>query len=320
MSPFAGFPTHVPIGTSCNLAASVAVGNSSGSRCHPLLHLGIACVHRAFGFTLLPHRVRRTTTVRGDVMRQFFRPLIVTSVATAVMLGLVGSAGASAGFDPIGHRGYTARWTENTLPAIRAAIRHGASAVELDVRLSRSGKMVLMHERSVARTTTGSGYVDRLSSTRIAELRTPDGAHVPSVNRTLGVFSRLDARPVLEIKAGPSAGWNGRQIRKLRRVLVRHQLFDRALVISFNDDLVQRVERVAPRIATSWIRRQGVDNVSLSAGAVGPKRVRRLKRSGIGFFGRNSDRAWEWRRFERAGVVGVVTDRIPAYVRWDRTK
>lgn len=101
-------------------------------------------------------------------------------------------------------------------------------------------------------------------------------------------------------------------------------------MISFNDDLVQRVERVTPRIATSWIlrqwptmrkiRRQGVDNVSLSAGAVGPKRVRRLKRSGIGFFGRNSDRAWEWRCFERAGVVGVVTDRIPAYVRWDSSK
>ena len=263
--------------------------------------------------------------IASDVRRLFG----VTSVATAVMLGLVGSAGASAGFDPIGHRGYTARWTENTLPAIRAAIRHGASAVELDVRLSRSGKMVLMHDRSVARTTNGSGYVDRLSSTRIAELRTSDGAHVPSVNRTLGVLSRLDARPVLEIKVGPSAGWNGRQIRKLRRVLVRRQLFDRALVISFNDNLVQRVERVAPRIATSWIlrhwptmrkiRRQGVDNVSLSAGAVGPKRVRRLKRSGIGFFGRNSDRAWEWRRFERAGVVGVVTDRIPAYVRWDRS-
>lgn len=260
-------------------------------------------------------------------MRQFFRPLIVTSVATALMLGLVGSAGASAGFDPIGHRGYTARWTENTLPAIRAAIRHGASAVELDVRLSRTGKMVLMHDRSVARTTNGSGYVDRLSSKRIAELRTADGAHVPSVNRTLGLLSRLNARPVLEIKAGPSAGWNGQQIRKLRLVLVRHQMFDSALVISFNDDLVQRVERVTPRIATSWIlrqwptmrkiRRQGVDNVSLSAGAVGPKRVRRLKRSGIGFFGRNSDRAWEWRRFERAGVVGVVTDRIPAYVRWD---
>ena len=262
-------------------------------------------------------------------MRQFFRPLIVTSAATAVVLGLAGSAGASADFDPIGHRGYTAKWTENTLPAIRAAIRHGASAVELDVRLSRDGKMVLMHDRSVARTTNGTRYVDRLSSTRIAKLRTPDGAHVPFVNKTVRVLRRLDARPVLEIKAGAAGGWTGRQIRKLRRVLVHQRMFDRTLVISFNGDLLHRVERVTPGLATSWIlrrwptvrkiRRQGVDNVSISSGVVEPKRVRRLKRSGIGSFGRNSDRTREWKQFERAGVVGVVTDRIPAYVRWDRS-
>jgi len=144
-------------------------------------------------------------------MRKFFRPLIVTSVTTTVIFALVGSAGASAGFDPIGHRGYTVKWTENTLPAIRAAIRHGASAVELDVRLSRGGAMVLMHDRSVARTTNGSGFVDRLSLARIRELRTPDGAHVPSVNKTLRVLHSLDARPVLEIKAGPARGWTGRQ-------------------------------------------------------------------------------------------------------------
>jgi len=105
-------------------------------------------------------------------------------------------------------------------------------------------------------------------------------------------------------------------------------MFDRALVISFNGDLEQRVERVTPGLATSWIlrrwptmrkiRRQGVDNVLVSADEVEPRRVRRLGRSGIGLFGRNSDRTWEWKRFERAGVVGVVTDRIPAYVRWDR--
>lgn len=260
-------------------------------------------------------------------MEQVFRPLVVTSTAAAVLLGFAGPVGASADFDPIGHRGYTARRTENTLPALRAAVRRGASAVEVDVRLSRDGRMVLMHDRSVGRTTNGTGYVDRLSSSRIKALRTPDGARVPFVKNAVRSLRRLDASPVLEIKAG--SRWTGRRILRLQRVLRHQEVHSRALVISFDEDLLRRAERVAPGLTTSWvlrgwpsirkIRRLRVDNVSVSASVVGPERVRRLRESGIGAVGRSADRTRAWERFARAGVLGVVTNRVPAYVRWDRS-
>ncbi len=262
-------------------------------------------------------------------MRQGSFPLVVACTAAAVVFGPVGSAAAWVDLDPISHRGYTARKTENTLPAIRAAVRRGASAVEVDVRLSRDGKMALMHDRSVTRTTTSRGYIDRMRYARITKLRTPDGARVPFVQSTVRLLRRLDATAVLEIKSGPGQAWTVRRIRALRRVLADQRMLHQSMVISFDNDILRRAERVAPVLATSWIlrgwpslgtiRRQHVDNVSIPADEVGPKRVRALKRSGVGSLGRNSSRRREWARFERARVRGVVTDRVPAYVRWDRS-
>jgi len=62
----------------------------------------------------------------------------------------------------IAHRGAADEAPENTLPAIEAAIRMGCDIVEVDVRLSRDGKVVLIHDATVDRTTNGRGRVDEL--------------------------------------------------------------------------------------------------------------------------------------------------------------
>jgi glycerophosphoryl diester phosphodiesterase len=68
----------------------------------------------------------------------------------------------------IGHRAAAARAAENTLAGIRAAAMCRADWVELDVRLSRDGELVLMHDERVDRTTNGQGLVADFS---LAELK-----------------------------------------------------------------------------------------------------------------------------------------------------
>jgi len=63
----------------------------------------------------------------------------------------------------IGHRGARALAAENTLEGIKAAARCRADAVEVDVRLSSDGALVLMHDETVDRTSNGSGKVEDLS-------------------------------------------------------------------------------------------------------------------------------------------------------------
>jgi glycerophosphoryl diester phosphodiesterase len=70
----------------------------------------------------------------------------------------------------IAHRGEHLNHPENTLPAYRAAIEAGADFFELDVRTTSDGRLVLMHDARVDRTTDGAGELSRMSFDEIRSL------------------------------------------------------------------------------------------------------------------------------------------------------
>lgn len=72
------------------------------------------------------------------------------------------------------HRGDWRHYPENSLEAIESAIRIGVDIVEMDSRMTRDGHLVLMHDKSVNRTTTGQGAVSALSLDEIKKLRLKD--------------------------------------------------------------------------------------------------------------------------------------------------
>jgi glycerophosphoryl diester phosphodiesterase len=57
----------------------------------------------------------------------------------------------------VAHRGYSAKYPENTLAAFQAAVDLGVDAVELDVRRTKDGEIVVLHDAMLDRTTDGSG-------------------------------------------------------------------------------------------------------------------------------------------------------------------
>ena len=59
----------------------------------------------------------------------------------------------------IGHRGYPARYPENTLASFKAAMEAGCDMIELDVTLTKDRKVVVIHDDTLERTTTGKGPV-----------------------------------------------------------------------------------------------------------------------------------------------------------------
>ncbi len=94
-----------------------------------------------------------------------------------------------------GHRGASGRLPENTLAALRGAIEDAADGVEFDVRATADGVPVLLHDRELGRTTTGSGPIDETSSARLAEARARNGEAVPTLDEVLAVVGdrlRLD--------------------------------------------------------------------------------------------------------------------------------
>ncbi len=106
----------------------------------------------------------------------------------------------------IAHRGAAGEAPENSLAAIEAAIRIGCDIIEVDVRLSQDGKVVLIHDGTVDRTTNGRGRVDELSWSRLRELdargsfsETFEGTRIPSLNEAIDLV-RGRARLYLDVK------------------------------------------------------------------------------------------------------------------------
>ena len=85
----------------------------------------------------------------------------------------------------IAHRGEHLRHPENTIAAFQAAGEAGADFFELDVRTTSDGKLVLMHDADVSRTTNGRGEVARLTFDEIRMLNAGGGERVPSFDEAL---------------------------------------------------------------------------------------------------------------------------------------
>jgi glycerophosphoryl diester phosphodiesterase len=90
------------------------------------------------------------------------------------------------------HRGAHKTAPENTLASLEKAIELGVDYVELDVRRTKDGVLVLMHDASVNRMTNGKGKIEDLTSAEISKLTvrartatTPDGQRIPTFDEFL---------------------------------------------------------------------------------------------------------------------------------------
>ncbi|MCI0348978.1 MAG: hypothetical protein L0Z53_06090, partial [Acidobacteriales bacterium] len=133
------------------------------------------------------------------------------------------SAGCASAVEIIAHRGASYDAPENTLSAMKLAWEQGADAIELDLWLSKDGKMVVLHDADTKRV---GGTTNRVAQQTWAELQQIDvgawkharfaGERIPTLESILETMPKR-RRAVLEIKCGPEI------LPELERVLGRSQ-------------------------------------------------------------------------------------------------
>jgi glycerophosphoryl diester phosphodiesterase len=152
------------------------------------------------------------------------------------------------------HRGGALLWPENSLLAFRNAIALGADFLELDVHLSRDGEVVVIHDATLPRTTTGVGAVHdlRLAQLRALSLKDKDGRVTDEAIPSLDDVARL-AGPtplgfLLELKVDERRARYPGIEEKVFAILDRHGLTMRAVVMSFEPETVRRVRELRPEV------------------------------------------------------------------------
>jgi len=144
----------------------------------------------------------------------------------------------------VAHRGASTKLPENTLPAIQRAVEIGADAVEFDVRQTADSHLVLLHDRTMDRTTDGTGAVGDMTLKEVRRLSVKGGGQVPTLDEVLDYLEDRDVEVQLELK---EAGISQKAFRKV----AEHGMIDQTMFISFNKQALK--ELTNPNTRTGYL-------------------------------------------------------------------
>jgi glycerophosphoryl diester phosphodiesterase len=143
-----------------------------------------------------------------------------------------------------GHRGAMGSEPENTLRSFRRAVREGCDEVELDLRVTADGRLVVLHDATVDRTTNGSGAVAGMTLDEVRALDAGLGEQVPTWAEAVAA---VDVRFQAEVKAEAAVPLLAESLR------ANPDLADRTLVTSSDAEILLAVRRGLPDAETGLI-------------------------------------------------------------------
>ena len=159
----------------------------------------------------------------------------------------------------IAHRGGRSLGPENTLYTYRNAVALGVDVLEMDVRSTSDGQLIILHDDTVARTTNATGPVENYSLVDLKKLDaayrwSPDkgqtfplrnkGVKIPTLAEVFNAFPQTKMN--LEIKDPRSS-----TIRSLCRSIRDHHMTKKVMVASFDADSLKEFRSLCPLVATS---------------------------------------------------------------------
>lgn len=160
------------------------------------------------------------------------------------------------------HRGASGYAPENTIPAFRMAAEMRADGVELDVQLTRDGELVVCHDETVDRTSSGHGPVADFSLEELKRLDFCNGnlayerVQIPTLEEVLDALENTDLTVNIELKTGINfyPGIEGKTVDLVWRKGWR----ERIIYSSFNHESLRTIHRLDPSAKTGVLYADGL--------------------------------------------------------------
>lgn len=158
----------------------------------------------------------------------------------------------------IAHRGFSGQYTENTMTAFEKAYEAGADGIELDVRLTKDGEVVIFHDAKIDRMTEGKGAV---SDYTLEELQThPIITHplqkaikqavIPTLSEYLEWAKDKPLMTNIELK---SIKKNYRLELRVAEAIQVYKMEEQVIISSFLENSLIRMKILAPRAKTGLL-------------------------------------------------------------------
>ena len=150
------------------------------------------------------------------------------------------------------HRGDKFRYPENTMLAFESAVNFGVDMIETDVRMSKDGELVLMHDRSALRTTGTDKNIDEMTLLEIKKLdagytfKNPVKVEIPTVREFLEFIKYTDIMVNWEFKVYPSdfdSNTAFEVVDKLVELIDEYDMTDRSMMNSFSVKVLEYIHK-----------------------------------------------------------------------------
>ncbi|MFI3214058.1 MAG: glycerophosphodiester phosphodiesterase [Eubacteriales bacterium] len=150
------------------------------------------------------------------------------------------------------HRGASGYEKENTMAAFRKAIEMGADGIELDVQLSKDGEMVVIHDETIDRTTSGTGYVKDYTYIELCEISNHE---IPTLREVYQLFQPTSLEINVELKT--SIFFYDGMEQMIIDLTEEFGMEDRIIYSSFNHLTIQKIRELRPQARTGLLYADG---------------------------------------------------------------
>ncbi len=218
--------------------------------------------------------------------------------------------------EKIGHRGAKGHVAENTIASIDCAIKLGVDAVEVDVHICKTGELVVIHDSTINRTTTGKGKVNKLPYNKLKELRT-EGYVIPTLNEVIEYCSNK-CKIHIELKGKGTAIKVANLVEEA--VASGNWAYNQLLVSSFKYSRLKKIKKQYPKIRLGIIAQKrhnkalkhalknGYESVYLYHKRISPYLVRIAKLKKLEIYAWTVNESSAIRKMNKLGVRGVISD------------
>lgn len=231
------------------------------------------------------------------------------------------------------HRGASAIAPENTIAAFRAAAEQGARWVELDVALLADGTLVVIHDDSVDRTTSGTGNLGSLTRADLDRLDAGSwfhaqyaGERLPTLEETVAVLGELGLGANVEIKQHKHHKSLDQLVRAVQQAISQRPPEMQIMISSFDPEALAAMHVMEPdlemamlwsELPPDWEERLAAipaTTIHLNYKALSVGFLERARARGIKVRAWTSNDPVELMSFWRAGLTGVITDNPKVYL------
>ena len=212
----------------------------------------------------------------------------------------------------IGHRGAAGHAPENTIQAIEKAIALGADFVELDVRRSLDGHLVIIHDADVDRTTDGHGAVAEQTLAELRRLTIANELRIPTLREVLKTAAGYVGL-LLELKAEGLAEqiWTELRTSSITGVVIYASFFHAELLrireTNPGAQTMALLEAVPVHPTTFAIDSQAT-HVGLAFGCLTAPFVQALHHADLQVFTYTVNEPADIARARKVGVDGIISD------------